>query len=290
MDPICGCEGSVEFLLFFGAKHHAVCRKETCFFESSAIQQYDLKPSCSWKHLCSIPFFRLKAATCASLFPSRLHRVGSLEGTQKIGAKTALASLVQEIRATSATQLLTFSIVSPKSDLGFMLLTPDLHTADAFAKQLGLALGPGILTPEFSWLSMTERSESTTSENEYAQTLEKEEKLAPGLPEFEEDVGFSSAHGEVSQRPARANYPRLAGHMLLSDVQTPGVPGQELVCAGFPSRRKLMGGHARVGRLMQDASLQLITGSTGLDDIVAVSLFAKTTSEMKAIVYGNAFR
>jgi hydrogen peroxide-dependent heme synthase len=75
-----------------------------------------------------------------------------LEGSQRIAAKTALASLVQEIRATPTTQLLTFSIVSPKSDLGFMLLTPDLHTADAFAKQLGLALGPGILTPEFSSL------------------------------------------------------------------------------------------------------------------------------------------
>ena len=86
-----------------------------------------------------------------------------LEGSHRIAAKTALASLVQEIRATPATQLLTFSIVSPKADLGFMLLTSDLHIADAYAKQLALALGPGILMPEFSWFSMTERSEYTTS-------------------------------------------------------------------------------------------------------------------------------
>ena len=90
-----------------------------------------------------------------------------LEGAQKIEAKTAMASLIQEIRATPETQLLTFSIVSPKSDLGFMLLTPDLHIADAFGKQLGLALGWGILSPEFSWLSMTERSEYITSEEEF---------------------------------------------------------------------------------------------------------------------------
>ncbi|MGA7394492.1 MAG: hypothetical protein WBW78_17690, partial [Terrimicrobiaceae bacterium] len=88
-----------------------------------------------------------------------------LEAAQRIAAKTALASLVQEIRATPETQLLTFSIASPKSDLGFMLLTPDLHIADAFGKQLALALGPGILLPEFSWLSMTERSEYTTNED-----------------------------------------------------------------------------------------------------------------------------
>src|SRR5262245_60710914 len=109
-----------------------------------------------------------------------------LEGSQRIAAKTALASLVQEIRASTGTQLLTLSIVSPKADLGFMLLTSDLHVADGFAKQLGLALGPGILTPEFSWLSMTERSEYTTSESEYAQQLEHEERLTRGSPEFEE--------------------------------------------------------------------------------------------------------
>jgi hypothetical protein len=38
---------------------------------------------------------------------------------------------------------------------------------------------------------MTERSEYTTSESEYAQTLETEEKAVPGSPEFEEKMaGF----------------------------------------------------------------------------------------------------
>ena len=47
-------------------------------------------------------------------------------------SKVRLTELVQEIRATPDTQLLTFSIVSPKADLGFMLLTPDLHVANFF--------------------------------------------------------------------------------------------------------------------------------------------------------------
>ena len=55
-------------------------------------------------------------------------------------AKTELTQLVQEIRAQGETQLLTFGMVSPKADLGFMLLTPDLHTAHAFEKQLSLSL------------------------------------------------------------------------------------------------------------------------------------------------------
>lgn len=90
-------------------------------------------------------------------------------------AKTNLALLVQEIRATPDTQLLTFSVVTPKGDLGFMLLTPDLQVANGFEKRLGLSLGADVLTPVFSYLSMTERSEYTTSEAEYAaDTLEKE--------------------------------------------------------------------------------------------------------------------
>ena len=214
-----------------------------------------------------------------------------LEGAQKIAAKTALASLVQEIRATPATQLLTFSIVSPKSDLGFMLLTPDLHTADAFAKQLGLALGPGILTPEFSWLSMTERSEYTTSENEYAQTLEKEEKLAPGSPEFDEKVaGFRARMAKYLNDRLKPNLPDWPVICFYPMSKRRGGPGQNWYALDFPSRRKLMGGHARVGRTYAGRVLQLITGSTGLDDMEwAVTLFAKTTSEIKAIVYEMRF-
>ncbi len=214
-----------------------------------------------------------------------------LEGAQKIEAKTALASLVQEIRATPETQLLTFSIVSPKADLGFMLVTPDLHMADAFGKQLGLALGWGILSPEFSWLSMTERSEYITSEEEFVGTLEKDEKLARGSPEFEEKL--------TAFRTRMAKY--------LKDRLTPNLPDWPVICfypmskrragAGqnwyaldFPTRKKLMSGHARVGRNYAGRVLQLITGSTGLDDMEwAVTLFAKTTSDIKAIVYEMRF-
>ena len=51
-------------------------------------------------------------------------------------AKIALSEIVQEIRATEKTQLLTLSVVTPKADLGFMLITPDLHAANFFEKRL----------------------------------------------------------------------------------------------------------------------------------------------------------
>jgi chlorite dismutase len=214
-----------------------------------------------------------------------------LEGSQRIAAKTALASLVQEIRATPATQLLTFSIVSPKADLGFMLLTTDLHTADSYAKQLALALGPGILTPEFSWLSMTERSEYTTSDGEYAQQLENEEKVVAGSPEFEEKMAaFRTRMTKYLKDRLEPNLPDWPVVCFYPMSKRRGGSGQNWYALDFAARKKLMGGHARVGRTYAGRVLQLITGSTGLDDMEwAVTLFAKTTSEIKAIVYEMRF-
>src|SRR6201987_2771974 len=92
------------------------------------------------------------------------------------GAKTNLASLVQEVRAMESTQLLTLSMVTPKADLGFMLITPDLHDANKVEKELSLSLGPDVLTPVYSYLSLTEESEYITTEEEYTDTLDSDTK------------------------------------------------------------------------------------------------------------------
>ena len=214
-----------------------------------------------------------------------------LEGSHRIAAKTALASLVQEIRATPATQLLTFSIVSPKADLGFMLLTSDLHIADAYAKQLALALGPGILMPEFSWFSMTERSEYTMSESEYAQQLEREENVAPESPTAQEKMeAFRTRMTKYLKDRLEPNLPDWPVICFYPMSKRRGGAGQNWYALDFDSRKKLMGGHARVGRQYSGRVLQLITGSTGLDDMEwGVTLFARTTSEIKAIVYEMRF-
>jgi hydrogen peroxide-dependent heme synthase len=214
-----------------------------------------------------------------------------LEGSHRIAAKTALASLVQEIRATPATQLLTFSIVSPKADLGFMLLTSDLHIADAYAKQLALALGPGILMPEFSWFSMTERSEYTMSESEYAQQLEREENVGPESPTAQEKMeAFRTRMTKYLKDRLEPNLPDWPVVCFYPMSKRRGGAGQNWYALDFDSRKKLMGGHARVGRHYSGRVLQLITGSTGLDDMEwGVTLFARTTSEIKEIVYEMRF-
>src|SRR5438067_2805553 len=107
---------------------------------------------------------------------------------EKIAAKTRLSALVQEVRSIPSTQILTFSMVSPKADIGFMLLTDDLHTANSIEKKLTLSLGTNVLTPVFSFYSLTELSEYTISEEDFATTLTTEKGLSRGSPEFAQAI------------------------------------------------------------------------------------------------------
>src|SRR5882672_9619841 len=110
-----------------------------------------------------------------------------LSREEQNAAKTNLSSLVQEVRAMESTQLLTLSMVTPKADLGFMLITPDLHNATEVEKRLSLSLGADVLTPVYSYLSLTEESEYITTEEEYVATLDPEAKRDP--PKLEEALG-----------------------------------------------------------------------------------------------------
>src|ERR1051325_10916953 len=97
-----------------------------------------------------------------------------LNREEQNAAKTNLSALVQEVRATDSTQLLTLGVVTPKADIGFMLITPDLHNANRIEKRLSLSLGPDVLTPIYSYLSLTEESEYITTDEEYTGTLDAE--------------------------------------------------------------------------------------------------------------------
>ena len=82
---------------------------------------------------------------------------GAVVAAQPGGAdrrhSTRLTELVAEIRATEGAQLLTFAMVSPKADLGFMLLCADLHAANAFEKRLTQSLGAGRAHADLSAIS-----------------------------------------------------------------------------------------------------------------------------------------
>jgi hydrogen peroxide-dependent heme synthase len=210
---------------------------------------------------------------------------------EKRQAKTRLTELVQEIRATPDTHLLIFSVVSPKADMGFMLLTPDLHTANAFEKQLALSLGSEILSPAYSYLSQTESSEYTTTREQYAaETLKGEKGLQEGTAEF--DAALKDFDERMAHYLKHRLYPVLPDWPVICfyPMSKRRSGDDNWYSLSFDERRKLMAGHARVGRTYSGRILQLITGSTGLDEYEwGVTLLAKDTIDIKSIVYEMRF-
>ena len=226
-----------------------------------------------------------------------LHMFYKVEHTQwecfseeeRLEAKTHLTQLIQDIRSDE-TQLLAFSMVTPKADLGFMLLTSDLHKANDYEKKLTRSLGADVLTPTYYYLSLTELSEYTTSEEQYGATLVSDDGLKEGSAEYNEKIE------EFRNRIKKYNQDRLY----------PNMPDWPVFCfypmgkrrgeqdnwydLDYDARRQLMAGHARVGRTYAGRIRQLITGSTGLDEMEwGVTLFAHNTQDIKDIVYEMRF-
>ena len=216
---------------------------------------------------------------------------GLLSEQEKREAKTHLTELVQEIRATEDTHLLAFAIATPKADIGFMLLTPDLQIANAFEKRLNLSLGADILHPVYSYLSQTESSEYTTTREQYAEdTLVGERKLAVDSEEYTKALDeFDTRMEHYLQHrlyPVLPEWPAICFYPMSKRRS-----GEDnWYSLDFETRRKLMGGHAKTGRTYSGKILQLITGSTGLDEHEwGVTLLAHDTYYIKDIVYEMRF-
>jgi hydrogen peroxide-dependent heme synthase len=204
---------------------------------------------------------------------------------ERLNAKTNLSKLIQEIRALPATQILTFSVVSPKADIAFMLLTDDLHTANGVEKKLTLSLGAEVLIPVFSFYSLTERSEYITTEEDYAASLTREKALAPGSPEFIE--AMEEFRRRMQKYLSDRLYPNMPDWPIFCfyPMSKRRNPAQNWYALPFEKRKELMLGHARIGRQYTGKVRQLITGSTGLDDAEwGVTLFAHDVFEIKSIV------
>jgi hydrogen peroxide-dependent heme synthase len=241
------------------------------------IDKAALRPEEGW-HVLHL-FYRVEQSQWQLLTP-----------TEKLEARTRLAMLVQEAREAPSTQLLTFGMLTPKADLGFMLLTDDLHRAQRIEKNLTFSLGPDILDPVYSFYSLTERSEYTTTEEEYAVTLKVERNLAEGSPEFEQALEeFRVRMKKYLQDrlyPNMPDWPIFCFYPMTKRRNS----GQNWYALSFEERKKLMMGHARVGRQYAGRVRQLITGATGLDDAEwGVSLFAHDTFQIKSIVYEMRF-
>jgi peroxiredoxin len=176
-------------------------------------------------------------------------------------------------------QVLAFAVLGHKADVGVMALGPDLERLQRL--QHDLLDGP--LEPVYSYLSLTELSPYTSTEADERARLEAEEGL----------TGAAAEERLTAWRKRMAHYNEHRIH--------PQMPPKPVLCfypmtkrrdgadnwyvLPFDARKQLMGGHARTGRSYAGRVLQLITGSTGLDDWEwGVTLVADDIVAIKEIV------
>ena len=155
-------------------------------------------------------------------------------------------------------QVIAFSVLGHKADLGFLALGPDLWCLRALQTGVQMA-GLEVVS---SYVSLTEVSE-------YAKGMPAE-MLNPRL------------HPQLPPEGMRAVcfYP-------MSKRRNPGQNWYEL---GYEERERLMFGHGKSGRAFRGRVLQLVTGSTGLDDYEwGVTLFGVGPDDLKDVVYTLRF-
>jgi peroxiredoxin len=181
-------------------------------------------------------------------------------------------------------QALVFAVLGHKADLGVMALGPDLARLQAFQHELALA--PLELTD--SYVSLTELSEYTASEDDERARLEAEE----GLVGAAQEASLAAWRERMAQYREHRLHPRLPLRRAICfyPMSKRRAPGSNWYSLPFDARKRLMSGHARVGRQYAGRVLQLITGSAGLDDWEwGVTLIADDPAALKDIVYEMRF-
>ena len=186
-------------------------------------------------------------------------------------------------------QLLTFAVLGHKADLGVMAVGPDL----ARLQRLQHDLRSAPITATWSYVSLTEASEYAMTEDDERARLQSDEgitdpaQIEERLATWRERIVHyreQRLHPQLPQRKTVCFYPMSKRRTGTAEH------GENWYALSFEARKELMAGHARVGRSYAGRVVQLITGSTGLDDWEwGVTLFADDPAALKEIVYEMRF-
>jgi peroxiredoxin len=183
-------------------------------------------------------------------------------------------------------QALVSATLGHKADLGIMALGPDLARLQAF--QAELAAVPG-LRPASSFVSLTETSEYTTTEEQERERLGSH---GEGLDETAIEARLEAWRARMAKYREDKLHPRLPQKRLICFYPMAKRRGGKVNWYQLPfeERRRLMGGHARVGMTYSGRVLQLITTSFAFDDWEwGVTLLADDPVALKDILYEMRF-
>ncbi|HEY8524873.1 MAG TPA: chlorite dismutase family protein [Acidimicrobiales bacterium] len=166
---------------------------------------------------------------------------------------SAVSAAVKGLEADDH-QVVTVALLGHKGDVGFMALGPDLWRLRRFQTEV---VSAGLEVVD-SYVSLTEVSE-------YAQGLPEERKRPRLYPELPPEGKTAFCFYPMSKRRG---------------------PQHNWYELPYEDRERLMHDHGRSGRNFAGRILQLITGSTGLDDYEwGVTLFGVHPDDIKACVY-----
>jgi peroxiredoxin len=155
-------------------------------------------------------------------------------------------------------QVVPVALLGHKADLGLMVLGADLWRLRAFQTDVQRSGA----VPAASYVSLTEISE-------YAAGVPEEMRQARLFPQLPPEGKAAFCFYPMSKR-------RSAAHNWYN--------------LDFESRKDLMMGHGKVGRTFHGRVLQVITGSTGLDEFEwGVTLFGGHPDDLKDCVYQMRF-
>jgi len=240
----------------------------------------------------SLPVVKLNQGVHVMHLFYRLDRLrwSGLPDSASTKARTKLEKLCAANASPSHPRLVTYANVGGKADLAFMLYAAELGTVAQLHRDVEACFPPGALSLVFSYLSVSELSEYMSTEEDNRMTLIQQEKLHP------ESEVFQARMAEMNKR--RQEYERYRLYPEMPDWEVMGFyPMSKRRKAednwyrlDFAARKKLMAGHARVGRKYAGRVSQLITGSTGLDEWEwGVTLLAHQVDALKEIVYEMRF-
>ncbi|MEM8864800.1 MAG: hydrogen peroxide-dependent heme synthase [Planctomycetota bacterium] len=182
------------------------------------------------------------------------------------------------------------SIVSGhKADFGLMLMDADPLRIDAVHQRLmASAVGP-VLTPGYSFVSVTEISEYVPSVEEYAKRVVAEGD-AEGTPAYEAKVkAYAGRLGGMNRQRLTPEFPPYQSTCFYPMNKKRKV-GENWFTLPKSARNRMMGEHARSGMAYAGKVSQLITVGLGLDDWEwGVTLWGANPEYLKDIVYEMRF-
>lgn len=211
----------------------------------------------------------------------RHDRVGDLPP----GAAKDLQATLETLAET--TQLHLFSVLGHKADVMVMALDDDFSRLRQIQTTIAASDVAAALELEWSYLSLTESSEYTPTADE-----QRERFASEGMTGDDLDRRVEKEAARLTEYNRNKLYPQMPAwevscfypmsHRRDGDDNWYSLP--------YDERRRLMHEHGRSGRAYTGRVLQLVSGSTGLDDWEwGVTLFAHDVADVKDIVYSMRY-